>query len=516
MTARLAHCRIAPRCPVTRNTAISLLLSLLMLKSIAAFVLPVDSSITEDQGKCFLETLEYLAKYGYLSVSPGKAPSTLAVQTAVADLQAFMDISPTGVVNKKTLDTVRTPRCGLKDPVSRMTNEVGGAETTHYGPRWNKTDLTYKIFKFPSGARKTKFRSAIERAFQLWSDVTTLNFREVKRKSPADIDIRFYSGYHMDSMPFDNEGRMVGHPLQADEGGRHVVRLDVDADENFSFGSDEGINLYQVMAHQIGHALGLGHSSNHDSVMSPCTKPYMADFALSPSDISGIRGLYGSPNPPSSPSRPLRTPSPIQHSEPLFLCEERPLDAVAVLAGQIYVFKGNRFWQFSAPNRLASPVSGTPISQRWPDLPSGIHAVYQRLTDNKAVFIKGGSMWVYDVHPKFHEESATASYSRISMRDLGLPRSVDVALPCEEWPGSTYLVKRGKVWHYSDQSETTMPGPLQARDLWEGLPKRLDAAFTYRGDSYFVLGREYFKVDSLSRQVAEGYPRSFPADFLGC
>ena len=89
---------------------------------------------------------DYLARYGYLSVDSWKnSPTEVDITTAMEDMQAFMAIAPTGTLNQKTLNTVRTPRCGLQDPVSDLAGRGGdGALHTLYGSRWNKTDLTYK------------------------------------------------------------------------------------------------------------------------------------------------------------------------------------------------------------------------------------------------------------------------------------------------------------------------------------------------------------------------------------
>lgn len=90
----------------------------------------------------------YLFEFGYLTVPLGKSPGPNAISNAVSDLQSFMDITPSGTmgqVDKKTLDTVRTPRCGLKDPIKHMSGgDPDAVLHTRFGPRWNKTELVYK------------------------------------------------------------------------------------------------------------------------------------------------------------------------------------------------------------------------------------------------------------------------------------------------------------------------------------------------------------------------------------
>ena len=54
-------------------------------------------------------------------------------------------------------------------------------------------------------------------------------------------------------------------------------------------------DLFTIMLHELGHSLGLGHSSDSSSVM-------FANYqggrrALSPDDIAGIQAIYGVPEP---------------------------------------------------------------------------------------------------------------------------------------------------------------------------------------------------------------------------
>ena len=51
----------------------------------------------------------------------------------------------------------------------------------------------------------------LKKAFTLWSDVSSLTFRDVgdsESERPPDIDISFVSGYHNDGSPFDGPGNI--------------------------------------------------------------------------------------------------------------------------------------------------------------------------------------------------------------------------------------------------------------------------------------------------------------------
>ena len=46
-------------------------------------------------------------------------------------------------------------------------------------------------------------------------------------------------------------------------------------------------------AHEIGHALGLAHSSSSNSLMAPTYNRDASEVSLSQDDINGIQSIYG-------------------------------------------------------------------------------------------------------------------------------------------------------------------------------------------------------------------------------
>lgn len=163
--------------------------------------------------------------------------------------------------------------------------------------RW-KTPVLRVSLDFPV-ARIHKVRFALE----AWADATSISFVE----SDEDPHLRISEGegshcelYQTDCPPAAF-GEILGHTYQRGMGvSRSEIHLNAALDEEYRFAAT---------LHHIGHALGLGHSSDPQSVMFQEARPIAIADGLTETDIADIRALYGPPNgtPPAS-SAPLRVP----------------------------------------------------------------------------------------------------------------------------------------------------------------------------------------------------------------
>ncbi|KAF5196212.1 Metalloendoproteinase [Thalictrum thalictroides] len=103
----------------------------------------------------------------------------------------------------------------------------------------------------------------------------------------ADITIGSHSMDHGDGNPFDGQGGTLAHAFAPTNG-----RFHYDADENWATEPITGYyDLYTIALHEIGHLLGLHHSSVEGAIMYPSIASGVRK-ELHGDDVQGIRALY--------------------------------------------------------------------------------------------------------------------------------------------------------------------------------------------------------------------------------
>lgn len=76
------------------------------------------------------------------------------------------------------------------------------------GNKWYKQHLSYRLVNWPERLPEPAVRGAVRAAFQLWSNVSALEFWEAPATGPADIRLTFFQGDHNDGLAnaFDGPG----------------------------------------------------------------------------------------------------------------------------------------------------------------------------------------------------------------------------------------------------------------------------------------------------------------------
>ena len=169
---------------------------------------------------------------------------------------------------------------------------------------WNKTTITYFFQNGTADIANNDEWNAVRQAFQLWADYAPFTFTEVTSSGAADIVISWAIGNHGDGTnnAFDGVDGVLAHAFFPPPANSGSIAGDIhfDDDETWTLAerplfSGQPMDLVTVAAHEIGHALGLGHSNVNCALMNPFYEG--SHRYLAQDDIDGIRSLYGTRSP---------------------------------------------------------------------------------------------------------------------------------------------------------------------------------------------------------------------------
>ena len=254
----------------------------------------------------------YLTRFGYLrtTVTPGRLDP--ATSQALSLFQRCFGLKQVGELDAATVRAMERPRCGVPDLAVIRAAAGGGTHAAYVitGCKYNKLDFTYRFLNDSSDIAGAAERPAVRRAFNTWASVLCgVTFQETTSTN-ADFTIGWFSGDHGDGVPFDGSGNgssnVLAHAFFPPPcGGQHAGATHFDEYETWTVNDSildittmpveidvlgKGIDVETVALHEIGHLLGLDHSTIGDAVMFPMIEGVRR--TLHQDDINGIRSLY--------------------------------------------------------------------------------------------------------------------------------------------------------------------------------------------------------------------------------
>ncbi|XP_029468622.1 matrix metalloproteinase-28 [Rhinatrema bivittatum] len=471
----------------------------------------------------------FLQKYGYLESEVHRGPKSVQFTEALREFQWVSHLPVSGVLDDATFHQMGKPRCGVTDAKSHgqwavrknalfagrgsKTRRKKRYSSFYQSKKWYKRQLTYRIVNWPWYLSEYQMRAAVRTAFQLWSNVSSLVFLEVL-EGPADIRLTFFHGDHDDGLSnaFDGPGGALAHAFLPRRGEAHF-----DNDERWSL-SSKGRNLFIVMAHEIGHTLGLEHSPVKNALMSPYYKKLGRDFVLSLDDIIAIQDLYGEPAGGRATQLPGKHLALFQdwradvpggtESTPLgaYYCQSF-FDAIAEdLNRDLYVFKGHHVWVVSREGEVSQPQL---LGKKWPGLPATIEAAAVSQEDGRFYFFKGGRCW------RYRDTALEVGFPQ-KCREGGLPRHPDAALYFP--PLARLVVFKGRKYYVVGE-EPLKVQPYYPRSLqdWKGVPAAVNGALArHDGFTYFFRHDRYWRFDQDRLKVVATGKWATELGWIGC
>ena len=158
-----------------------------------------------------------------------------------------------------------------------------GALAYSLADRWDKTDLTFYFDNCPRTIECNEGQEAVRSGFKSWADFSPLTFTEVNNARQADIEVTWTN----DPPELGSVGGVLAFAYFPSDGG------DVFIDDSEPWTTFDGseFDLYLVATHEIGHSLGLNHSSDPEALMYPVLT--RRTFSLARDDEEAIQALYG-------------------------------------------------------------------------------------------------------------------------------------------------------------------------------------------------------------------------------
>ncbi len=139
------------------------------------------------------------------------------------------------------------------------------------------------------------YLTQVSNAFAAWSAVANITFVQVADDGAAFNAATASGDIRLGGHTFDGASGILAHGFYPPVNGNSAagdIHFDIDETWALSF-ADPGFSIFQVLAHEIGHAIGLDHTGVPSSLMNP----FYSEAFTGPQadDIAGAQFIYGPP-----------------------------------------------------------------------------------------------------------------------------------------------------------------------------------------------------------------------------
>ncbi len=209
--------------------------------------------------------------------------------TDVASYQRFAGLEPDGVLGPITDRSILAPRCGCSD-VLAIRDRSGQCA-------WKRSD--FPVAYWVDSRLPRAIRESVAPAFALWESVAAVSFRQVRNRTEAR--------WLITPARIDRAGGILAdQELPCGQETREAIRMRLDTHETWTLSAgDRGrILALNVIAHEIGHGLGIAHISpaKGRALMNPTYDPRLA--LPQELDIAEAVERYGTAAKPPAGGRP--------------------------------------------------------------------------------------------------------------------------------------------------------------------------------------------------------------------
>ncbi|XP_021361148.1 matrix metalloproteinase-24-like [Mizuhopecten yessoensis] len=385
------------------------------------------------------------------------------------------------------------PRCGIPDDVHPEVKKRKKRQAS-YGRGWRQKVITWRPTSYSRKLPIYKQWKTLKIAFQTWAQVIPRHFKYTTEN--PDIVIKFARGIHGDGYynGFDGRGMTLAHAFRP---GKHPMSGDThfDDDEDWSrngTGTATSPDLLAVATHEFGHAIGLDHSADYTSIMSPFFSASRTE--LTQSDIRAAQTIYG--------SKVIHVPPPRRRNSVTRTTSNNPGYSTTPKPRQRYITKMPTTTTTDNPRQNTIPQRRTRYRPRTaPDIPKSTLKKLSQCQGVDAMFMgQDGYVSVIANETLFQADRRSGSYQSFALRSI--------------YPNAP--LPKTKFWEWSLWNDDVI-GRKQhnIKQFWKGVPSSPDAAVTWTDQAiYFVKNNMYYKVSQRTRRLSRRYPKRMPAPWM--
>lgn len=252
-------------------------------------IVRVDPSLPPAEARAVLMNAgARIVPYRYLPGDRYLIARDAGVEAKLAEEPRIVQVYPASRAIEEGRPTIR---CSLEEADAKFVLRGTGWD----GPGRGSAILRYHLDSSGSRVSAEDFRAAFETVLEVWGSYADIVFEEIGRPGEErSIDVGWATRDHGDGTAFDGIGGIVAHSFYPDPISPEPIAgdLHIDAAENWGIVPGQGLNLFSVLLHEVGHCLGLNHSTDPHSVMFPQILVTEVYEGLGDDDIAGIQTLY--------------------------------------------------------------------------------------------------------------------------------------------------------------------------------------------------------------------------------
>jgi matrixin/ricin-type beta-trefoil lectin protein/putative peptidoglycan binding protein len=255
-----------------------------------------------------VEVQNFLKRFGYLDAAfaedrtPERGHLDEVTVRALIEYQHFSHAgSGYGNLDAPTRESMALPRCGMPDvlPGGMLPGLDARWSYDCLGRAWERRFFKYAFGNVTRDVPDVVAKALVARAFGAWANSsawntpparpTGLSFTRVEPSESPDFLVEWRPAADPD---YSMVGNVLAHadwpPTCQFTNFPKALHFD-DSEHNWTSGAKpDKFDIQSVAIHEIGHLLGLGHSSIMGSIMRPSFPPNFAQNTLGTDDVKGL------------------------------------------------------------------------------------------------------------------------------------------------------------------------------------------------------------------------------------